>query len=612
MSAGQMGLGRMYRELWRYAEGGRSTLVLAFALLLGSQGFKLVVPYFSGSAINAIQKGGTNAAGDAASWLGLVFVATVASWLLHGPGRILERNVALAVRSRLSAALMGRLFDAPLIWHEEHHSAETGHRVQQSTRALYDFAQSQFIYLQSAASLIGPVIALWLISPLVGGVAVSGYATIGLIIVAFDRVMMRLATRENEAERRYWSSLTDTLANVLSVFALRLRRGVSTLIESRLGAVFEPVKRSIVYNEAKWAVVDILNQALWILVIVLYAWQMQATAGSNGTLPLGNVFMVYEYALQAGGVITAIAAHFQSFARQQTDFGSAAPIWQAPASKDPPTPAQPGADERWRTLAVGPMTFRHPRSRGDVPTVREAELTLVRGRHYALIGPSGSGKTTLLRLLAGLYRPESGRLAADGRVAADPAAVQAFLRAQATLIPQEPELFAATVRENLALVDGQPDGDEVIRPALAAARADGFVDALPAGLDSEVAARGGNWSGGQRQRLALARGLLAARDSSLILLDEPTSALDPETEAALVREVFRFAPQAAIIASIHRPHLLDAFDEVVMVDAGRVVDIGPVAALAERSAAFRAFRQGFAPTATGLDGSATHSLQEPG
>ena len=97
-------------------------------------------------------------------WLAIYPTITALSWLLHGPGRILERNVALAVRQKLSTDLMERLFSAPLVWHEAQHGVETGHRVQQGTRALYDFAQSQFIYLQSATSLIGPVIALWVIS----------------------------------------------------------------------------------------------------------------------------------------------------------------------------------------------------------------------------------------------------------------------------------------------------------------------------------------------------------------------------------------------------------------------------------------------------------------
>ena len=183
----------------------------AVLLLIGSQGFKLAVPALAGTALNTLQAQGLAGLSQAAQMVALVFLATLASWLMHGPGRILERNVALVVRQRVSTDLMERLYAAPLAWHETQHGVETAHRVQQTTRALYDFAQSQFIYLQSVVRLVGPVVALWLISPWVGVVAVVGYLVLAAIIVAFDKVMMRLAREENAADREYWASLSDGL-----------------------------------------------------------------------------------------------------------------------------------------------------------------------------------------------------------------------------------------------------------------------------------------------------------------------------------------------------------------------------------------------------------------
>ena len=402
MERGPPGVWRLYRELWRFAEGHRGQLVLSFTLLIGSQVAKLAVPALAGTALNTIQAQGIAGVGRAATLLGLVFGATALSWLLHGPGRILERNVALAVRQKLSTDLMERLFAAPLVWHEAQHGVETGHRVQQGTRALYDFAQSQFIYLQSAASLIGPVIALWVISAWVGFAASCGYVLLGLIIVGFDRVMMRLAAAENAADRRYWSSLSDALVNILSIFALKMRAGVLKLVETRLGAVFEPVRRSILYNEAKWASVDLLNSALWIALVAFFVWLSIQGGGPSDTIRLGSLFMVYEYALQAGGVITGIAAHFQTLARQQTDYASAGPIQSLSL---PPVPghAQPGASESaaragdWQELQFHGLDYIHPRPHGagvegKERAIRGANLRLRHGRRYALIGPSGSGR----------------------------------------------------------------------------------------------------------------------------------------------------------------------------------------------------------------------------
>ena len=540
--------------------------------------------------------------------------------------------MALVVGERACTALMGRVCDALRAWHETQHGVETAHRVQQTTRALYDFAQSQFIYLQSVVRLVGPVVALWLISPWVGVVAVVGYLVLAAIIVAFDKVMMRLAREENAADREYWASLSDGLVNVLSVLALRLQRGVLKLVETRLDAVFAPVRRAIVYNEGKWATVDLLNCVLWIVLLSLYVWlSMQgmvpagpevqaatdAAASAAGSVAsaadgaaegvrIGNLFMVYEYALQAGSVITGVAAHFQSLTRQKVDYTSGdeiralpLPAEQAAAVGAPEAAAIP---EDWQQLKLSAVVFeRQPADPSNPEAVGGSltgiDLQLQRGKRYALVGPSGSGKTTLLRLLAGLYAPSAGLLQADGQGPLPAAAVAPALRSVATLLPQDAELFGGTLRENLAMADtaggsteaGQRTGDSHYARALETAQASAFVAKMPGGLDAKVTARGGNLSGGQRQRLAIARALVAAEASSLLLLDEPTSALDPSTEAALIESFFEARADATIVASIHRPSLLPKFDALIMVEAGRVVATGPLGTIHSDSPQLAAF-----------------------
>ena len=538
-----LGIGFLYRELWRFAAGRRSTLMWAVILLIGSQGFKLAVPALAGSAINTLQAQGIDGLSQAGQMLLLVFLATLASWLMHGPGRILERNVALVVRQRVSTDLMERLYAAPLGWHEAQHGVETAHRVQQTTRALYDFAQSQFIYLQSVVRLVGPVVALWFISPWVGGVAVVGYLLLAAIIVSFDKIMMRLAREENAADREYWASLSDGLVNVLSVLALRLQRGVLKLVDTRLDAVFAPVRRAIVYNEGKWATVDLLNCVLWIVLLSLYVWlsmqgvvpagpEVQAAtdaatqgaagaagqvAGAAGSVAgaagagaqaagavgqaatqavegvrIGNLFMVYEYALQAGSVITGVAAHFQSLTRQKVDYTSGDEIRALPLAEGASSWAYvsqagvsahaqvqearaPHLPADWQQLSLEGVVFERPPLDPDNPesaggSLTGVDLTLQRGKRYALVGPSGSGKTTLLRLLAGLYAPGAGQLRVDGSGPLPAPGIAPALRHMATLLPQDAELFGGTLRENLVMADAAAGAVDPTEPGHAGAQ----------------------------------------------------------------------------------------------------------------------------------------------
>jgi ABC-type bacteriocin/lantibiotic exporter with double-glycine peptidase domain len=200
--------------------------------------------------------------------------------------------------------------------------------------------------------------------------------------------------------------------------------------------------------------------------------------------------------------------------------------------------------------------------------LHDVKLSLRRGERVALVGPSGGGKSTLLRVLAGLYPPDSGALSLDGKPVD-----WTQLRRLATLIPQETELFEASVRENLAF--GQPRDDALLLAALHTSTFDEVLKANHGDLDTAVSERGFNLSGGQRQRLCLARGVLAAQGSSLLLLDEPTSALDAATEARVLERIAGAFPDACVVASIHRLSLLERFDTVVLMEAGHVVDHGP-------------------------------------
>jgi ABC-type bacteriocin/lantibiotic exporter with double-glycine peptidase domain len=487
---------------------------------------------------------------------------------MHGPGRILERNVALRVRAGVSDALYAKLVNLPLAWHEVYHSGEVQHRAQQASRALATFTETQFIYLQNLVNILGPLIALWMIDREVGGAAAVGFLLIGSVIVGFDRRLMGIARRENEAERRYTVRWIDFLGNVGTVMSLRLQEVSRKLLDARMQRVFEPLRQSIRLNEGKWMSVDLLSVALTWSLVGLYAWQANrgsASAGGAATLMLGSLFMVYQFAQQAGGVIGSMAAHLQGFARVRTDYASADPIWEA-AEREPSAPAEPG----WKTIGAVHLSLVYIRNDGARVGVEDAGLELVRGERIALIGPSGGGKSTLLRLLAGLYDPRSGHYLIDGQ---GKAGVK-HLGSIATLIPQEADVFEASVRENLTFGVEYPK--DAIDRALHLSAFSAVVDALPHGLDTKISERGFNLSGGQRQRLALARGLLAAGDSSLILLDEPTSALDQVTEWQVFSRLRTGLPDTTIIASVHRMSALANFDRLVLMAEGRIVDSGPL------------------------------------
>ncbi|CAN7480861.1 ABC transporter ATP-binding protein [Rhizobacter sp. LjRoot28] len=584
-------LATLYRHVWAHARGARLRFVAALGLLGSSQLLKLGSPWIAAQAINSIQVGGRKGLPAAGGWIAAIVALQVGMWLLHGPARVMERSVALRVRRGVADALYQRLCHAPLTWHERHHSGDLQHRVHQASTALGSFTQSQFIYLQNFINIAGPLVALMLLSHMTGALALCGFVFTAVMIVRFDRALMRLAARENQADRRYAARLLDFVGNISAVASLRLQEATRRLLDHRMLAIFEPLRRSIVLNEWKWCAVDLMMLGLTWGLVVVYAMSStpSAAAAAGGTLMIGSLFMVYQYAQQASGVLGAMASNYQNLARTQTDFASADVIRDAPE----PLERGPALPPDWKRIELHGLGFSHGQAeRGGIQGI---QLRLERGERIALVGPSGSGKSTLLRVMAGLYDADRGHVEVDGVAQLG----RRHLADVATLIPQEAEVFEATMRENLAFDEEVAEAD--LSRAIHISALDGVLADLPRGLDTPMSERGFNLSGGQRQRLALARGVLAARGSSLLLLDEPTSALDALTEQLVHERLDAACPDACIVSAVHRMALLPHFDRVVFMVEGRIVDIGTPNELAARQPLFAAMRQG-AATATPADG----------
>jgi ABC-type multidrug transport system fused ATPase/permease subunit len=238
-----------------------------------------------------------------------------------------------------------------------------------------------------------------------------------------------------------------------------------------------------------------------------------------------------------------------------------------------PTPRAGGA-----RLDVDRVAYSYD---GRTPVLRELTFTAAPGRTVALVGATAAGKSTLTTLLTRLVDPDDGAVRLDGTDLRDFA--PGVLAGSVAIVPQTAFLFDDTVRDNITL--GAGIADDEVWAALRTAQAEGFVAALPHGLDTQLGERGTSLSGGQRQRISLARALV--RHPRLLILDDATSAVDPEVEARILAALRDEAGAGSTLVVVaYRKATIGLADEVIHLADGRVVDRGTHQELLERSPAY--------------------------
>ncbi len=249
---------------------------------------------------------------------------------------------------------------------------------------------------------------------------------------------------------------------------------------------------------------------------------------------------------------------------------------QRSAVVDPPAPKPLPLAPSGSRVELRGVRFFYP-SRPDQPSLDVFDLRVQPGETVALVGPSGAGKTTVLQLLLRFYDAQQGEVCVDGVNVRD-ASLHA-LRERIGLVPQDAVIFSASAADNIRY--GRPDAsDAEVRAAARAAQAEAFLDALPQGFDTYLGERGVRLSGGQKQRISIARAML--KNAPLLLLDEATSALDAASEREVQTALEHAMSGRTTIVVAHRLATVQRADRIMVMEAGRIVDIGTHAELMRR------------------------------
>ncbi len=493
-------------------------------------------------------------------------------------GVIARRLIGGLVYYRLQAqyrrAVTRRYLELPMSWHHRHPTGQLLSNANADVEATWGVMMPLPMALGVVAMLLVAVVAMLMADVVLTLVGLVVFPLLFVINVGYQRLLsprvtqaqqLRATTSEVAHESFDGSLVVATLGRAadeterFATVSYQLRD--ANIAAGRIRSVFDPV-------------LEALPSIGVLLVVALGVERVMSGAAEPGdVVQVAYLFTVIAFPVRAFGWVLG------ELPRSVVGWRRIRAVLDATGQATYGTGHVPGDGPL--SLSIDGVGYRYPD--GGSSVLRGVTVDVEPGRTVALVGLTGAGKSTLASLLIRLFDPDEGSIRLDG-VDLHELSHEALAEAVA-LVPQHTFLFDDTVRENVTL--GLPIDDPQIIDALRVAQADGFVQALPDGIDSRLGERGTTLSGGQRQRLALARALV--RRPRLLLMDDATSALDPDVEArilAALRERSRTGGPTVVVVA-YRKATIALADEVLFLSDGRIVDRGPHAELVARSAAYR-------------------------
>jgi HlyD family secretion protein len=487
---------------------------------------------------------------------------------------------AARCRERVIEDLLKRCMDAPYVWIVRHNSALLGRRIVEEVRSWRnDFIYSMVSIVQAVIMVIAPAMVVVAIAPL------EGVAALGLVALVCALVIMGLR-RTVRANARLMKGAQNNAVTLLHQFLSGIREikigGRSDFFVSKFMSHYEESNRAgtktRTWSMAPASVINGLGQIGFLLTAFVFWYQ--GISGSEIIAQLALIGVIVSRVVPAFNRIAASSGmFFQSQPYVEALLELRESVEKAIAAHGRPGGGAPVSRD-WRIVELDNVSVQYPGAK--VRSLENVSIKLERGRFYGFVGRSGAGKSTLVNTLLGLLEPTQGSVKIDGKPLRE-YRLQDW-QGRFGYVPQDPFVLDASMRDNIAF--GTTPDDDRIRAVLKDVQLDALMSAVQGNLDMPLRERGRQLSGGQSQRVTIARALY--RDSQVFLFDEATSALDSITESEVYRTLDEHRGRVLGLIVAHRITSLRRCDRIFIMEAGRVLDAGSYDELMQNSATFQA------------------------
>lgn len=509
----------------------------------------------------------------AALWLLALLVGVCICWLGR---RVVEQagvRVGVAVLQTGRHRLVAHLAGLPVGWFGPQNQARIGHAITQGMMSVAQLPAHVFTPL--IAGLVTPLVllvALWLMKPVLGAIALVALPLLALVWV----LTSRMAGRADAVFQRDFAHASQRMlefAQAQSVLRAFSGGGESARF---LAQAVERQRQSGAQLMVVSALSGVLN--IWVVQAVFAALLVAALNGLDlypqgavATAQMVAVIVTLLLVVRFTEPLLEVAAYADVLRSARAQLAAMAELFsvQPLAHVEAPHGVQMPADN---SLELRDVHFRYDEAAPEV--LHGVSLQIAPGSMTALVGASGSGKSTVMRLMARFFDATQGQVLLGGVDVRQMSEAQ--LAAQISQIFQDSYLFAGSIADNIRI--GKPDASEAeLLQAAQQAGVDAMLARLPQGLDTQVGENGARLSGGERQRIAIARALI--KDAPILLVDEATAALDAENQAIIAQTLARLRGQRTLVVIAHQLSTVAMADQIVVLEAGRVVEQGAPAEL---------------------------------
>ena len=578
------------KKVWQYSVGNRKNLVLYLSMFVMANVVSLITPLVFAKIMNVIQEIITKKqlldGNDLLTLFLLMLLLPIIQlifWVFHGPARVMERKNAFIAEANYKKFLLAGTMAFPMEWHVEHHTGDTSDKIERGSSSLFYFSENTFAFMQMIIQLVGSYIALIYFHPPSAYLILFVILFAGYVVVKYDKILVPQYEYLNKAGNKISEKIIDAMTNIATIIILRVEKQVQKAIAKKIAEPFSVYKSECKTTEIKWFLVSLFSSISTVLVLFSYFY---GSYRNHTAIMIGTIFALYSYISNIQGLFYEFAWRYSDIVRQKAKIANAEEIANNFQAQQKIRSLV--FNDNWNKLEIESLSFSyHGEEKSDLH-LDDISLDIRKGERIALIGETGSGKSTLLKIIRELYHPSSLNLYLDGKLLKSGFKA---ISSEIALIPQDPEIFQETILDNIT-VGADYDMTKIVEYTDMACFTD-VAMGLPNKFDSMIKEKGVNLSGGEKQRLALARGLLASHDKAIVLLDEPTSSVDVITEEKIFRNIFEAFTDKAIICSLHSLHLLPLFDRIYFFEHGRIIAEGKFDELLESSEKFQKIWEDF-------------------